>query len=248
MATNATSLNVRSGNRVIVLHFHLLISECSCGLVWLRGVQLPVYWDWLLSLQGLSFVERMMGLEWFLLSGWLLEELVQNLIPKWVSLLPLKKEWQLYGDCSRCLQGVKWECSSVTGSSPAVPWGTCLTDTTRPNSVFSGEWLMVNPPLEKPNPNPLLGKGCPGTLGCVRGSQSPACGKSSKGTKCLGVGGEAGCCGGAGAVAGGGGLVHPCQVLLTPSPWCVLTLHLHSPSSKMVAVSSVPLLGSRRIF
>lgn len=46
----------------------------------------------------------------------------------------------------------------------------------------------------------------------------------------LGVGGEAGCCSGTGVVAGGDGLGHACQVLLTPSPWRELTLHLHSPS------------------
>lgn len=45
-------------------------------------------------------------------------------------------------------------------------------------------------------------------------------GQNCKGTKCLGVGGEAGCC---------GGLLHPCQLLLTPSPWCEFILHLHSP-------------------
>lgn len=49
-----------------------------------------------------------MGLEWSLLSGWLLQDLVQNLIPKCVSLLSLKKELQPYGDCTRCLQSVKF--------------------------------------------------------------------------------------------------------------------------------------------
>lgn len=45
----------------------------------------------------------------------------------------------------------------------------------------------------------------------------------------MGVGGEAGCCGGTRVVAGGDGLVHPRQVL--PSPWRELALHLHRPSS-----------------
>lgn len=109
--------------------------------------------------------------------------------------------------------------------------------------------IEVNPPPRKPTPNPWLGKGCPGSLGCVRRSQRPTCVRSCKGTKCLGVGGEAGCCGGAGTAAGGGGLLQPCQVW-APDPIPLVWAHpsSHSPSSKMVVVSSVPLFGSRRIF
>lgn len=75
--------------------------------MWSRGVQLPEYWDWLLSLQGLAFVERMMAWNGPCCQGGFGGAGTKPNLQMCLTLV-LKKELQPCGGCTRCLQGVKF--------------------------------------------------------------------------------------------------------------------------------------------